>query len=157
MIDVAIPGRGQLSLQYLLTDLNGTLAVDGKLLPGVAEGVRRLAGVLDVRIVTGDTLGTAGEIARELGVQAVRLPNAIGQAAGKADYLASIGADRVVAIGNGANDAPMLKRAALGIAVVGPEGASVAALLAADIVVTDVLTALKLLAEPRRIASTLRT
>ena len=44
--------------------------------------------------------------------------------ADKAQYVAGLGSDRCVAIGNGANDASMLELAALGIAVLGPEGAA---------------------------------
>ena len=61
-----------------------------------------------------------------------------------------------VAIGNGANDALMLKEAALGIAVNGGEGAAVAAILAADIYIPDILDALDLLLHPDRIRATLR-
>jgi P-type E1-E2 ATPase len=157
MIDVTIPGRGRISLRYLLLDMNGTIAVEGKLLPGVAEAIERLKTHLDVRIVTGDTWGTADEIERQLGVKAVRLPDAIGQAEGKANYVASLGAGQVVAIGNGANDVLMLKHAALSIAVMGPEGAAAALVMVADVIVGDILAALDLLIDPRRISATLRT
>ena len=50
----------------------------------------------------------------------------------------------------------MLREAALGIAVVGGEGAAAAALREADVVVTDVLAALDLLLNPRRLMATLR-
>ncbi|KAA3658736.1 MAG: ATPase P, partial [Chloroflexi bacterium] len=36
MIEVNIPDFGQLALDYLVLDFNGTLAVDGRLLPTVA-------------------------------------------------------------------------------------------------------------------------
>jgi hypothetical protein len=62
----------------------------------------------------------------------------------------------VVAIGNGSNDVPMLKEGVVGICVVGPEGASTAALLGADVVVTDIRDALGLLLKPQRLVATLR-
>jgi len=50
----------------------------------------------------------------------------------------------------------MVGEPALGIAVVGPEGAAGAAVGAADVVVTDIRTALDLLLRPRRLVATLR-
>lgn len=44
MIELTIPGRGEIHLQHLVTDVNGTLALDGTLLEGVA---RRLSGLRD--------------------------------------------------------------------------------------------------------------
>jgi soluble P-type ATPase len=50
----------------------------------------------------------------------------------------------------------MLKEAAIGIAVVGPEGASAAALQQADVVTRSIIDALDLLLNPRRLVATLR-
>lgn len=50
----------------------------------------------------------------------------------------------------------MLKKAVLGIAVIGYEGASVKALNAADIVVKDINEGLGLLQNPKRLKATLR-
>jgi hypothetical protein len=50
----------------------------------------------------------------------------------------------------------MLERAALGIAVLGPEGLALSCLQAADVVVPDILAALDLLLFPRRLVATLR-
>jgi soluble P-type ATPase len=68
-----------------------------------------------------------------------------------------LGAEHVVAIGNGANDAAMLQQAVLGIAVLGGEGLATACLTAADIVVPSIESALDLLLYPRRLVATLRT
>jgi len=59
-------------------------------------------------------------------------------------------------VGNGLNDAGLLRRAALGIAVLGPEGLSRLALLAAEVVVGSVVDALDLLLKPHRLRATLR-
>ena len=74
----------------------------------------------------------------------------------KADYLNQFKNQEMIAIGNGANDHLMLKRANLGIAVVGFEGACMAALLSADLVVNSIEDALGLLIEPQRLKATLR-
>jgi len=59
-------------------------------------------------------------------------------------------------VGNGANDAAALRAAALGIAVIGPEGASAEALVAADVVCTSILQALDLLVDEQALTATLR-
>ncbi|HHJ06252.1 MAG TPA: ATPase P, partial [Anaerolineae bacterium] len=70
--------------------------------------------------------------------------------------VAELGPERVVAIGNGANDAAMLRRAALGIAVLGGEGTALSCLTAADVLASDINTALDLQLNPRRLLATLR-
>jgi P-type E1-E2 ATPase len=157
MIEVEIPGQGTLRLAELVLDLNGTIALDGELLPGVAERVAALRGELGIRIASADTFGRLDAIAAALGVQAARLRAGEPEAEQKAAIVGELGAERVVAIGNGANDVAMLAEAALGIAVLGREGLAVAALRAADLVVPSIEDALNLLLRPRRLRASLRT
>ena len=70
--------------------------------------------------------------------------------------LDELGRQRTGVIGNGANDLLVLEAAALGIAVIGPEGASSAAIRAADVVCVSIVDALDLLLEPRALTATLR-
>ena len=74
----------------------------------------------------------------------------------KAFFVRELGPETVVAVGNGANDAAMLGEAAIGIAVLGPEGLALDALLAADVIVPNILAALDLLQDPSRLVATLR-
>jgi P-type E1-E2 ATPase len=156
VIEAEIPGRGTLRLGQLVLDLNGTIALDGELLPHVAERVAALRGDVEIRIASADTFGRLDAIASELGVTAARLRAGEGEAAQKAAIVRALGADGVVAIGNGANDEAMLREAALGIAVLGREGLAVAALHAADLVVPSIADALDLLLKPRRLRASLR-
>ena len=39
MISIDIPGHRRLELEYLVLDVNGTIATGGVLVPGVAEAV----------------------------------------------------------------------------------------------------------------------
>ena len=48
MISTGIPGFGVISLEHLVLDYNGTLAVDGRSLPGVRPRLRALARSLDL-------------------------------------------------------------------------------------------------------------
>ena len=155
MIEVEIPGWRKLALSYLVLDVNGTLAVDGEMLPGVTERIAALAGSLEVSIVTADTHGKSAGIAQALGVRFTRIqpPDEAGQ---KQAYVAQLGADRTVAIGNGANDALMLRAAAVGIAVLGGEALASVAREAADVVTANIDDALDLLLKPKRLIATLR-
>lgn len=155
MIEIDIPGWRILRIQHLLLDLNGTLALDGELLPIQAQ-VRELATRLDVHLLSADTHGTLEAVAAELGVAWTRL-SAVGAEAGqKAHFAQRLGADRVAALGNGANDVGMLEVAALAIAVVGPEGAFGPAVTVADLVVGAPEVGLELLLKPARLVATLR-
>lgn len=155
MLELPIPGRPTLRAAYLVLDYNGTLAVDGNLLPGVAERLSALAERLDVHVITADTFGLA---AVELSPLPVTL-QIIGkgdQARAKLDLVESLGPHQVVAVGNGANDRLMLERVALGICVLGGEGAATPTLLASDVVVRTPADAFDLLLHPGRLAATLR-
>lgn len=155
MIEVDIPGRGAVSLRHLVLDVNGTIACDGALLPGVVEAIKELRDALSVVAVTADTHGTAHVLGSAAGVQ-VRAIEPGGETEQKLRLVQELGADEVVAIGNGANDAGMLEAAALGVCVIGPEGAATQAVLASDVVVTGIVEALDLLRAPRRLVATLR-
>lgn len=155
MIEIGIPGRGELALAHLVLDMNGTIALDGVVVPGVAEDLADLRDRLSVTLLTADTHGTACEVADALGVALHRLdPGA--EAAQKAAFVERVGAAGAVAVGNGSNDAAMLEAAALGICVLGGEGAATSAWAAAEVVTGDIRTALGLLRHPRRLLATLR-
>jgi P-type E1-E2 ATPase len=69
--------------------------------------------VLDVQLVSADTFERLDNIAAQLGVRAKRLEAGRPETAQKADVVRQLDAERVVAIGNGANDADMLREAAV--------------------------------------------
>jgi len=155
MIELDVPGRGILRLQHLVSDVNGTLAVDGRLIDGAARGLLALSDRLTLHLLTADTHGRQAAIDGQLGLKAVRIP-AGGEAEAKAAYVRSLGSESVVALGQGANDTGMLREAALGICILGPEGAAVEALMAADVAAPNITEALALLALPLRLVATLR-
>jgi len=156
MLNIVISSRGVISLEYMVLDVNGTIALDGQIIPGVDERLDKLGELLGLWLVSADTQGTLASLAAGLQVQ-TRLLQPRGEAAQKAALVEELSARRVVAIGNGANDEAMLRRAALGIAVMGNEGLAVACLNAADVIVPDIGSALDLLLWPRRLIATLRT
>src|SRR6056297_1776604 len=153
---IQIPGYGELTLQSLVMDYNGTLAIDGKPVDGVRDALIKLSEDLDLHVLTADTFG----IARE-GLEGIPCKLTIlskdDQQGGKLRFVQDLGAAWVAAIGNGRNDQLMLRDAALGIAVILEEGASVQALQAADVVCPSIVSALELLLHPLRLTATLRS
>ena len=155
MIQFNIPGVGEYTLEHLVMDVNGTLAVDGQLIEGVASRIASLRERLSIHLLTADTHGRQGIIDRQLDLTAVRIQPG-DEVLQKADYIRRLGAERVVAIGQGANDAQMLAVARLGICVMSVEGVAKETLLAADLVAPTILSALELLEQPMRIVASLR-
>jgi soluble P-type ATPase len=156
MIELHIPGREAIQLQYVVFDVNGTLATDGQLIAGLEPLMAQLRDRVEVRLLTADTHGKQIEIDRLLNLTADRMQPSGREREQKADYVRALGAEHVAAIGNGGNDVDMLKAAALGIAVIGHEGAAFEALTAADVVTHDIFDALGLLLNPKRLIATLR-
>lgn len=152
---VEVPGAPVRHLEHLLLDLNGTLALDGRLLDGVAERVRRLRASVRVWVVTADTFATLAEVQARLGLPDSDVVRA-GSGADKVALLTRLGPPACAVIGNGANDVQVVRAAGLGLVVLGPEGAAADTLAAADIVCASVLDALDLLIHPSRISATLR-
>jgi soluble P-type ATPase len=155
MILIDIPGWGNLEVEYVVFDLNGTLTEDGKVLPGVKERIQSLSERLKVHILTADTLGTARETLHDLQAELVIIPGEDSKR-GKLDFLMTLRPEATVAIGNGSNDQLMLQESALGIAVLQGEGVSRAAMENADIIVRDISDAFDLLLNPKRLIATLR-
>jgi P-type E1-E2 ATPase len=155
MIELTIPGRGPLRIEHLVTDVNGTLALDGILIDGLAKRISSLRDRLEIHVLTADTFGRQAAIDEQLKLEAIRVQPG-NEARTKADFVCELGAETVVAIGQGANDAEMLKAAALGICVMSKEGVAVETLLAADMLLPDIFAALDLLDKPLRIIASLR-
>ncbi|MEJ2025513.1 MAG: HAD hydrolase family protein [Deltaproteobacteria bacterium] len=155
MLEVDVPGFGPLALAHLVSDFTGTLSVGGKLLPGVKKRLNQIAEFLQVQILTADTFGVVKD---ELeGVECrIRILSGGAHDQQKEQHVMDLGAENIVALGNGNNDRRMLKAAKVGIAVSEGEGCAVDALMAANIHVTHAVDALDLLLQPQRLKATLR-
>lgn len=143
-------GAGRFS--DLVLDFNGTLSVDGTLLPGVADRLRNLTKIIRVSVLTADTFEKAAD---QLGSLPVEM-SFVRTGTDKADIVRRLGPEQVIAIGNGRNDVAMMSAAGLSVAVIGPEGASSELLRVADVVVTDIHHALDLIVRPMRLKAVLR-
>lgn len=155
MLRIEISKNNILTIEHLVLDYNGTLAIDGKLISGVKELIEKLSKDLNIHVITANTFGSAHEnlAGTNTSLAIIDRDNEVQQ---KADFVNSLNPLTVVAIGNGANDTLMLKLSALGIAVMQAEGASTQALINADIACSSITDALVLLLNPLRVAATLR-
>jgi len=153
---LTIPGTGTIELHHLVLDYNGTIARDGQLLSNLDKTLAELAEKITVHVLTADTGGTVTQELEGLPCK-LHIIASGNEAEQKEAYIQELGADTVVAMGNGANDRLMLKAARLGIAVMEGEGSAASAILHADIVVRSIYDALGLLMVPHRIVATLRS
>lgn len=155
MISIEIPGNIRLDIEHFVSDFSGTLSEDGVLLSGVRKKLNELAEKVHVHVMTSDTFGKAR---KELeGIKCtVHILDGQDHTGQKERYVLSLGAEKVVAIGNGNNDARMLKAAGIGISVCLKEGCSIEALTAAQILVMSPVHAIDLLLNSKRLIATLR-
>jgi len=157
MIKINIPGKNEaLGISHLLLDFNGTLALDGRIKPGVADLLKKLARQVQVHIVTAGTFGGVENEIQNIPC-ILKILSGTDQTGQKKRYVEQLGAGNTACIGNGRNDRAMLACAALGILVIQEEGAALASLLEADIICRDISEALQLLLHPLRLTATLRT
>ena len=155
MIEITIPGRGNYIIRNLILDLNGTIAVDGNIIGGVKEKLAMLSQKLDIFLVTADTNKNAERLVKDLPVKLYKIKEAK-EDDQKLRVVLKKGKNNTVSIGNGCNDVSMLKESAIGICMVGGEGASAEAMMASDLVVVTINDALDLLLKPHRLEATLR-
>ena len=155
MLEIDIPGFGYVRLQHLISDFTGTLSVRGRLATGVKELLTNVAAILDVHVLTADTFGQACSELAGVPCQ-VHIIEGDNEDLQKEQYVRNLGAENVVALGNGNNDRRMLKAARIGIAVCLQEGCSMRAASAADILITSTTDALNLLLQEKSLKATLR-
>lgn len=150
-----IPGLGLIDISTIVMDYSGTLALSGKLIPGLADHLQNLAKNFNIHVLTGDSYGIAAEQLDGLNCE-LHILTSGDQAIAKQEFIEAIDADQCIALGNGLNDALMLRAAKLGIAVLQEEGLATACLHEADILVRSMPEAMRLLKDPQRLISTLR-
>jgi len=152
MIRIDIPLRGIVELQHAVFDVNGTLAVDGKPIPGVADRLKALGEHLSLHVLTAGTHGNIAELERVLGFPLHMIT--IGEE--KVHYVEQLGPASVIAFGNGMNDVGMLRLATIGVAVLAGEGVAIGALQSADVLALGPVDAIDLVLNPKRLVATLR-
>jgi soluble P-type ATPase len=152
---IEIPNYKKMTIIDIVCDYNGTIAKDGIVLPEIKEIFKRLSDDFTLHVITADTFGSVKAQLEGYGAQ-IKILGSDDHTREKADFIASLGADHCVALGNGNNDCQMLKAAAIGIAVLGDEGCSKETMMSADLMVQSSADALSLFLEPKRLIATLR-
>ena len=155
VIRITVPGRGSHTIEHLILDLNGTISVDGRIVRGVKEKLRRLSEALEITVVTADTNRNAKSLLAGLPVR-IHMIRENRENEQKLAVVLEKGKEHTLSIGNGCNDVSMLRESAIGICVAGKEGASTEALMASDLVVSTINDALDILLKPHRLRATLR-
>ena len=160
-IEIAIPHFAEpLRIERIVSDYTGTLSFDGKLVAGVAGRLRRLAKLVEIDVVTSDTRGTARRQLAGLPIKLHLLEPGKRHDVQKRNYAKKLGPRRIAALGNGNNDALLLRAVrdagGLAIAVDNGEGCSVEAMQNANVFVVGIVNALDLLLDPKRLVATLR-
>lgn len=148
-----IPGTGELTIDTIILDLNGTISVGGQLVDGVKQRLQQLKAT-GYRIVffTGNTRNDADDLAAELGIEWRLAKSAADKAAAAQDFHP----DTCASIGNGRIDLDLMKAVKLGIVTLQAEGVQVETLLACDIVIPTITDALDLFLDEDRLIATLR-
>ena len=152
---IDIPHYGELDIQNIVFDYNGTLASGGRVSPQTRKLLKEVTALYDVYVITADTFGTVKAELEAFDLQ-VTVLGSQDHTAEKAAFVEKLGKAHTVALGNGNNDQAMLKGAVVSIAIIGGEGCAVESMLAADIVCHGIMDAMRLLIESGRMKATLR-
>ena len=155
MLAFNIAGLGKIEIEYIVLDYNGTLAKDGVPIAGVSNLLKELSKDVKIFVLTADTFGNVSKYVKELYAEVSILSKTpISEA--KNEFVNKLGKDKIIAIGNGRNDALMLKSATIGIGLMQKEGISKETLLNADVIFYDINDALNAILHPKRLIASLR-
>ncbi len=154
MLTIQRPGKESLDIDFILIDFEGTLATNYRVHPKAKDKINLLSKRTKIYIMTTGNKEDVEQVLKRVKAEVIYFnPGEVSK--GKLELLERLGKDRIVAIGNGVDDGPILEAAGLGIAVIAREGATRDALEKADVVVTNILDALDLLLKPLRQRTTL--
>lgn len=155
MINIKIPGRCDYTIENIVFDYNGTIAVNGKIEQSVKEKISILCNMANVYVLTADTYGSAAKECKGLNLTLKTFPND-NAADHKAKIVNELGKDKTMCFGNGYNDIKMFEIAVLAVAVLEKEGICSAILKESDIMVKSIEDGINLLLNPNALIATLR-
>jgi soluble P-type ATPase len=155
MLKIKIPGFNDFEIEHIILDYNGTIAEDGKPIQGLKQRFENLSKSVQLHVITADTNKTVEKSLADYSCK-VSVISGSCQDKLKLEYLKKTGTNKTAAIGNGLNDRLMLKHAALGICVIGSEGAFSQSVINSDIIVKTPNDALDLFLKSNRLTAGLR-
>jgi soluble P-type ATPase len=154
MISIVRPGQGNLEIEFILIDFEGTLASDRRVHPKAKDKINLLSKRANIYILTKEEKILVEEALKKVKAEIVYFKE--GEAfLQKLDFLRKLGASQCVVVGNGVDDVPMIEEAGLGICVLSKEGTFTEAMKKADLVFMNILDAFDFLLKPLRQKATL--
>ncbi len=148
-----IPQVGIIEISTIVLDLNGTLAVRGKIVKGVKKRLTALKKLgIKVILFTGDQRGNASSFAQDLGIEFKRASSQ----EEKEHLFLELDIERSAAIGNARIDNGKFRHAKLSIATLQAEGIHTGILKNVDIIVPSINDALDLFIDPNSLKGTMR-
>lgn len=148
-----IPEVGELEINTIVLDLNGTLSVKGEIAEGVKERVFKLKELgFKIILFTGDQRGTAETLCKELGIEFERASSS----EEKENLFLKLDTKTTTAIGNARIDIGTFKHAALRIATLQAEGIHTGIIPHVDIIVNNINDALDLFIDGDSLVATMR-
>jgi soluble P-type ATPase len=146
-------GVGEINLDTIILDLNGTLAIDGKLVDGVIPRINKLKeSGFKLYLFTGDQRGTASQQASELGIELMFAKTT----SEKAECAKKCNFETTVAIGNARIDIGTFENSKIKIATLQKEGIHASIINHVDVIVPSINDALDLLLNPDSFNATMR-
>ena len=148
-----VPGTGEMVINTIILDLNGTLSVNGQ----ISDDAKRLITELktkgvEVVLFTGNQRGTADRLCSELGITFQKCKNSQEKAADSKKFPK----ETTAAIGNARIDIGTFENAIVSIATLQAEGIHTGILAHVDIVVPSIENALELFLDADSFASTMK-
>jgi len=146
-------GVGEIELNTIILDLNGTLAVSGEIVEGCKERIQKLKELgYKIYLFTGDQRGNATLQASKLGIEVKIAKNT----EEKATLTNNLDVEKTVAIGNARIDIGTFTPSKLRIGVLQAEGIHCSILPYIDILTPTINNALDLLIDPNIFSATMR-
>lgn len=155
MIEIKVPGRADYTIENIVFDYNGTIAVNGKISETIREKISLLCTMANVYVLTADTYGSAARECCGLDLTLKTFPKN-NAADFKAEIVAELGGNNTICFGNGYNDIKMFEIAALSVAVLESEGLCCGLLKEADVLVKSIEDGINLLLNASALIATLR-
>ena len=142
-----------IEITTIVLDLNGTLAVQGKIVEGVNERLQKLKEIgIAVILFSGDHRGNGQELCDSLGIRFQKA----GSQEEKESLFLTLDTEKTAAIGNARIDIGKFKHAKLSIATLQSEGIHTGILPYVDIIVPNINDALDLFLDSNSLEATMR-
>lgn len=149
-----IPEVGEIEIDTIVLDLNGTLSVNGQVVDGAKERLSALRQMgFEVILFTGDQRGTAGDLCSDLGIKFHKAVTS----KEKEELFLKLDVEKTAAIGNARIDNGTFKHAKISVATLQAEGIHTGILQYVDVIVPSINDALDLFIDKNSLCATMRT